>query len=137
MPQCWVRNFRTSRNMFKIQISTQAVKNNLRKNAANGKVYVWEKWVWSFETLNSNLAVRLAVLGKFAIFCSLFLKKVAGLRPANFLIKTLAQVLSCGFCQISKNTFFTENLWAITSLDASIFEPLTAVHFWKLYWNKN
>ena len=30
----------------------------------------------------------------------------------NFFKKeTLAQVLSCEFCEISKNTIFTENLW--------------------------
>ena len=30
----------------------------------------------------------------------------------NFIIKeTLAQVFSCLFCEISKNTFFTEHLW--------------------------
>ena len=28
----------------------------------------------------------------------------------SFLIKTLAQVFSCEFCEISKNTFFTEHL---------------------------
>ena len=27
--------------------------------------------------------------------------------------KTLAQVFSCQFCEISKNTFFTEHLWTI------------------------
>ena len=29
--------------------------------------------------------------------------------------KTLAQVFSSEFCEISKNTFFTEHLWATTS----------------------
>ena len=29
--------------------------------------------------------------------------------------ETLAQVLSCEFCQISKNIFFTEHLWATAS----------------------
>ena len=45
---------------------------------------------------------------------SLFLNKVAGLRPeaSNFIKKeTLAPVFSCGFCEIYKNTFFTEHLW--------------------------
>ena len=40
---------------------------------------------------------------------SLFFNKVADLRPqaCNFIKKeTLAQVFSCEFCQISKNTFF-------------------------------
>ena len=37
---------------------------------------------------------------------SLFFTKVTCLRPATFLRKTLAQVFSCEFCEISKNTFF-------------------------------
>ena len=39
------------------------------------------------------------------------------LRPATLLKKKiLAQVVSCEFCQISKNTFFTEHLWATASI---------------------
>ena len=35
----------------------------------------------------------------------------------NFINKeTLAQVFSCEFCEISKNTFFTEHLWATASV---------------------
>ena len=40
------------------------------------------------------------------------------LRPeaCNFNKKeTLVQVFSCEFCEISKNTFFTEHLWTIAS----------------------
>ena len=33
------------------------------------------------------------------------------LRPATLLKETLAQVFSCEFCEISKNTFFIEHLW--------------------------
>ena len=41
----------------------------------------------------------------------IFLNKVAGLQACNFIKKeTLAQVLSCEFCEISKNNFFTEYL---------------------------
>ena len=37
---------------------------------------------------------------------SLFFNKIAGLRPATLAKKeTLTQVLSCEFCEISKNTF--------------------------------
>ena len=37
---------------------------------------------------------------------SLFFNEVAGLMPATLLQKeTLAQVFSCEFCEISKNTF--------------------------------
>ena len=44
---------------------------------------------------------------------ALFLNKVAGLRldASNFIKKeTLAQVFSCEFCEIFKNTYFTEHL---------------------------
>ena len=37
------------------------------------------------------------------------------LRPATLLKKTLAQVLSCEFCEISKNNFSTEQLWMSAS----------------------
>ena len=42
------------------------------------------------------------------LYQSHFLNKVAGLRPKEK--KSLAQVFFCEFCEISKNTFFTENL---------------------------
>ena len=58
-------------------------------------------------------SVRKGVLRNFAkltgkhLCQSLFFNKVAGLRPATLLKKeTLAQVFSCEFCEISKNTFF-------------------------------
>ena len=42
--------------------------------------------------------------------------KLAGL-TCNFIkIETLAQVFSCEFCEISKNTFFTEHLQATASM---------------------
>ena len=35
----------------------------------------------------------------------------------NFIKKeTLAQVFSCEFCEISKNTFFVEHLWTAASV---------------------
>ena len=64
------------------------------------------------------------VLRNFAKFTgkhlcqSLFFDKVAGLKPEayNFIKKEiLAQVFSCEFCIISKNTFFTEHVWATAS----------------------
>ena len=37
-------------------------------------------------------------------------------QACNFIKKeTLAQVFFCEFCEISKNTFFTEHLWATAS----------------------
>ena len=37
-------------------------------------------------------------------------------KSRNFIKKeTLAQVFSCEFCEIFKNTFFTEHLWTTAS----------------------
>ena len=39
-------------------------------------------------------------------------------QTCNFIKKeTLSQVFSCEFCEISKNTFFTEHLCAVTTYD--------------------
>ena len=49
---------------------------------------------------------------------SLFFNKVPGIRleVCSFIKKeTLVQVFSYEFCEISKNTFFTERLWATAS----------------------
>ena len=44
------------------------------------------------------------------------------LRPAIFIKKeTLTQLFSCEFCEIFKNTFFTEHLWTTASLTRGIF----------------
>ena len=42
---------------------------------------------------------------------------------------TLAQAVSCEFFEISKNTFFTENVWAT----ASEF-TLASFHYLRKYW---
>ena len=64
------------------------------------------------------------VLRNFATFTgkhlcqSLFFYEVAGLRPqaCNFIKnETLAQLFSCEFYEIFKNTFFTEHLWSTDS----------------------
>ena len=58
------------------------------------------------------------VLKNFAKFTekhlcySLFINKIAGLRPATLLKReTLAEVFSCEFCEIFKNNIFMEQLW--------------------------
>ena len=49
-----------------------------------------------------NTCVRVSVLMK--------------LQACNFIKKeALAQVFPCEFCEISKNTFFTEHLWEVAS----------------------
>ena len=45
----------------------------------------------------------------------LFSNKVAGLRPATLLKKSLWHRCSCEFCEIWKSTFFTEHLWTTAS----------------------
>ena len=56
----------------------------------------------------------------------LFINKVAGLtcRPQACIfikIETLAQVFSCGFCEISKSTLFIGHLWATASVHCPNF----------------
>ena len=38
----------------------------------------------------------------------------------NFIKETLTQVFPCEFCEISKNTIFTEHLQVITSVKSSV-----------------
>ena len=71
---------------------------------------------------------------------SLFYDKAAGLTPATLFKKeTLAQVFSCEFCEISKNTFFTEYLLTpasirfITTSENFLFQPIgekMKFHLW-------
>ena len=79
-----------------------------------------------YRSSQRRCSVRKGVLRNFAKFTgkhlclSLFFNKVAGLRPGtayNFIKKeTLAQVFSYEFCEISKNTIFTEHLRATASV---------------------
>ena len=77
-----------------------------------------------FRSSHQRCSIKKGVLRNFAKFTGkhlcqrLFFNKVACLRPeaCNFIKKeTLAQVFSCEFCNISKNTFFTEQLWTTAS----------------------
>ena len=64
--------------------------------------------------------VKKGVLRNFAKFTKKHLCHTpvpSGLRPASFLKKeSLAQLFSCEFCEIYKNTFFTEHLRTTTSV---------------------
>ena len=73
----------------------------------------------AFDTVRSchqRCSVRKDILRNFAQFAgkqlcqSLFFKKVTVTKV------TMLQVFSCKFCETSKNTFFTEPLWATASL---------------------
>ena len=95
------------------------------------------KYVKSFYLSSSyrRCSARKGVLRNFAKFTgkhlcqSVFFNKVASLRPESLFLQncrpqacnfikndTLAQVFSCENCEISKNTFFTEHLWATASV---------------------
>ena len=96
--------------------------------------------------------VKKGVFRNFAKFTgkhlcqNLFFNKVAGGGACNFIKQeTLAQVFSYEFCEISKNTFFTEHAWVTASLlfyvlhwlDRSkkvlrTLELLPDISFWKV-----
>ena len=76
-------------------------------------------WIWTkiseiltvVRSSHQRCSVTKGVLRNFENFTGknlcqcLFFNKDAGLSPATLLKKTLAQVFSCEFCKISKNTF--------------------------------
>ena len=70
-----------------------------------------------FRGSHLTCSIKKGVLENFTKFTgtllcqSLFFNKVAGLT-----LETLAQVFSCEFCEIFKNTFFTEHLRTTTSI---------------------
>ena len=53
--------------------------------------------------------------GFFQIFKKSLMENVI-FRAVMFQVETLAQVFSCEFCEISKTTFFTEDLWRAASI---------------------
>ena len=64
-------------------------------------------------------------------------RKVAGL-ACNFIKQeTLVQKFSCEFCEISKNTFFTEHLLATASCTSFFVVSSSKTFFCSLWKNKN
>ena len=83
-------------------------------------IYTNTDFAESIRNSHQRYFVRKGALRNFAKFTgkhfcqSLFFNKVAVF--CNFIKKeTLAQVFSCEFCEISKDTSFTELLWATAS----------------------
>ena len=66
---------------------------------------------------------------KVFLNASLFLRKLqaSGLRPIKK--ETLAHVFSCEFCEIFKNTFFTEHLRTLLHEGKLIAFKISLVHF--------
>ena len=83
---------------------------------------------------HQSCSIKKGVLRNFAKFTgkhlcqSLFFNKVAEK-------EVLAQVFSCEFCKISKNTFFTEHFWATTSRCAYFFQPFFLVYIYSDHWS--
>ena len=73
-------------------------KRNIRWSEAATRGVLWKKvFLEISQNSQENTCARVSFLIKF-------IKK-----------ETLAQVFSCEFCEISKNTFFTEHLWETDS----------------------
>ena len=59
---------------------------------------------------------------KYCHKISSYKKKLKPASACNFIKKeTLAQMFSCEFCEISKNTFFTEHFWTTASMGSYNF----------------
>ena len=84
----------------KTQEKTQSSYVSFRFQSSHQRCYMKKDVLINFSKLTGKHLCR-----------SLFLNKVAGLKACNFIEKKpLAQVFSCEFCEICKNTFFTEHL---------------------------
>ena len=64
-----------------------------------------------FDVFCLNFSIETKIKTFFLISYFNLLKK----RNGTLGTRILTQVFSCGFCEISKNTFFTEHLWASAS----------------------
>ena len=69
---------------------------------------------FNFRSSHRRCSIKKGVLRNFTKFTGKRMHQIVGLQ----LIKkeTLAQVFSCEFYEISKNTFFTEHLWTTVSV---------------------
>ena len=103
----WVNSF--SRNHFTQWQVYESVRNkSVRKykctEAATGGVLQEKAFLEMLQNSQENTCARVSLLIKFLAEACSFIKK-----------KTQAQMFSCEFWEISKNTFFTEHLWATAS----------------------
>ena len=95
---------------------------------------------------HQRCSVKKGVLRNFAKFIrkhlcqSISFNEIAGLKVCNFIKREiLAQVFSSEFCEISKNTFLTEHLWATASINLWTdwyWYPLSSHFFDCNAWNR-
>ena len=90
-------------------------------------VYLYKFFIENFHNTDKRRSshqrrsIKKAALKNFAVFTgkqlywSFFLIKLQSIKAATLLKKTLAQMFSCEFYEISTNNFLTEHFWAIAS----------------------
>ena len=86
-------------------------------------------------SIHQKCSIKIHVLKNFSkvtgkhMCQSHFFNKVTGLKSATSLKKrALAQVFSCEFCEIFKNTFFTEHLWMAASEHCFTHDLITTMN---------
>ena len=94
--------------MWKILLTTEAA----TRNVLYRKVFLE-----ILRNSQENTLVRVSFLIKLQASVCDFIKN-----------KTLAQVFFCEFCEVSKNTFFTEHLWLLLYWNLGITKPCTHLH---------
>ena len=124
--------------MIKLYFNVKKIKKYFFKSSSSlsQKIHIIRKYINTkiFRSSHRSCSVRKCVLKNFTIFTgkhlcqSLFFNKVAGLRLATLLKLTLAQVFSCEFCEISKNTLFYRK----PPVAASETRPLKLTYFQQL-----
>ena len=87
---------------------SQTTKMLLKLRIVNSKFEPWKVFLEISKNSQENTCVRVSFLIKLEVEVGAY----------NFINKeTLAQAFSCEFCKISRNTLFTEHLWAIVSVE--------------------
>ena len=75
------------------------------------------------------------ILGHHTPVSETLFNKVAGMRPATLLKKRLAQVFSCEFCKISKNTYsYRTPLVAASQIRTFVYGTILQKGYAKTMW---
>ena len=97
--------------------STENLQSGIQNFDVHAKLTLLKK-KWSFSLRISSVTVTKSAEQKQPKAC-------------NF--GTLAKVLSCEFCEISKNTFFTEHLWTTASANVRENSFINIRIFWQAF----
>ena len=108
--------------IYKIYKKTPASEFLFNKAAGGFLLDWWKLILHENRSSHQTCSIKKGVLRNFAKFTgkhlrqSLFFNKITGLSLQLYLKESLAQVLSCEFCQIFKGTFFIVHLWETASV---------------------